>query len=158
ACRQTMSTNNLPDPGTDSEDMFADTRMSIGDHIEDLRAHLIRAIKGFLIGMVLGLWPLGPYVLNIITTPVERQLYEFEKRKLKRQLAEDEERMRAGGYTRRTIDMKLRFKKKEWREAVGLPSVPVSANEKIGEATMQGFETILYDLDAVSYLDKELRN
>jgi len=33
--------------------------MSFGDHIEDLRTHLLRALKGFVIGMVLGFWPLG---------------------------------------------------------------------------------------------------
>jgi len=30
----------------DSEDMFADTRMSFGDHIEELRTHLLRALAG----------------------------------------------------------------------------------------------------------------
>ena len=33
----------------DSEDLFADTRMSFGEHIEELRWHLIRAIVGFAI-------------------------------------------------------------------------------------------------------------
>ena len=31
----------------DPDDFFAETRMSFGDHIEDLRTHLWRAIKGF---------------------------------------------------------------------------------------------------------------
>ena len=35
-----MSTDNDP---YDPDDMFKDTRMSFGDHIEDLRAHLMRA-------------------------------------------------------------------------------------------------------------------
>ena len=34
---------DYPDP----DDMFADTRMSFGEHIEDLRSHLLRAIYGF---------------------------------------------------------------------------------------------------------------
>ena len=37
----------------DSEDLFAHTRMSLGDHIEELRRHMILAI-GFFIGMILG--------------------------------------------------------------------------------------------------------
>ena len=36
----------------DPEDMFSDTRMSFGDHLEDLRTHLWRAVKGFFIAMV----------------------------------------------------------------------------------------------------------
>ncbi len=36
-----------PEP-PDPDDMFADTRMSFGEHIEDLRTHLLRAIYGFL--------------------------------------------------------------------------------------------------------------
>ena len=32
----------------DPDDFFADTRMSFGDHIEDLRVHLLRAVKGFM--------------------------------------------------------------------------------------------------------------
>src|SRR6516162_3603175 len=37
----------------DPEDMFADTRMSFGDHLEDLRTHLWRAVKSFIICMIL---------------------------------------------------------------------------------------------------------
>jgi sec-independent protein translocase protein TatC len=153
-----MSNNNVPDSFTDADDMFADTRMSIGDHIEDLRTHLIRAIKGFLVGMVIGLWPLGPWVLGIITAPVEKQLYEFEARKLKRQWDEDQARMKAGGYTRRPVNTKIRFRKREWREAVGLPTVPATPNDKVGEDTIQAFENVLYDLDVVGYLEKDVRN
>ena len=87
-----MSTN-VPDP-LDPEDMFSDTRMSIGDHIEDLRTHLLRAIKGFVLGMIVGLWPLGPWVLGIITSPVEQQLLEFDKRKLDREIAENRENLK----------------------------------------------------------------
>ena len=80
-----MSTDTEhPDP----EDMFNDTRMSFGDHIEDLRSHLLRALKGFVVGMVLGIWPLGPWMLAIIVDPLDQQLYEFEVRKLKREKIE----------------------------------------------------------------------
>ena len=65
-----------PDP----EDMFNETRMSFGDHIGELRTHLLRALKGFVIGMIIGLYPLGSYVVRIIVAPVEEQLAFFEKR------------------------------------------------------------------------------
>lgn len=59
-----------------SEDLFADTRMSFGEHLEDLRTHLLRAIYGFLIALVFGFlvgWP----ALQFISSPVERELARF---------------------------------------------------------------------------------
>lgn len=82
-----MSSNNNIPTEIDPEDMFADTRMSIGDHIEDLRAHLLRALKGLVIGMIIGFWPLGPYVLEIINAPVAHELTQFELRKFDREVA-----------------------------------------------------------------------
>jgi sec-independent protein translocase protein TatC len=67
--------------------MFKDTRMSFGDHIEDLRTHLLRAIKGLVVGMIFGFWPLGPYVLDIIIAPVEEELTQFHERKFDREVA-----------------------------------------------------------------------
>jgi len=60
----------------DSEDMFADTRMSFGEHIEDLRSHLLRAIYYFLTALVLSFF-IGGYVLDWIKAPVEKQLREY---------------------------------------------------------------------------------
>ena len=44
--------------------MFAETRMSFGDHLEDLRIHLWRALAGFLVGLLLGFF-VAPKVLDI---------------------------------------------------------------------------------------------
>jgi Tat protein translocase TatC len=78
---------------TYSEDMFADTRMSFGDHLEDLRTHLWRAIKGFFIilvgvfvmdgiGLVTGTkFGIGRPMLDFIIAPVKDQLAEFHQRK-----------------------------------------------------------------------------
>src|SRR5437667_9455394 len=91
----------------DPEDMFAETRMSFGDHLEDLRTHLWRAIKGFLIiivgvfaldgiGLVTG-WRfpftsvkigVGYPMLLFINAPAEEQLVEFHERKVRRMLEE----------------------------------------------------------------------
>jgi sec-independent protein translocase protein TatC len=67
-----------PEP-PDPDDMFADTRMSFGEHIEDLRTHLLRAIYGFLIGFVIAI-PISPYVLRFISAPVELQLNRYNER------------------------------------------------------------------------------
>src|SRR6266404_1919153 len=68
-----------PDASPDPEDMFNDTRMSFGDHLEDLRWHLLRAIYGFVLGMIVSL-AFGKPVLNFIAKPVEEQLMAYWKR------------------------------------------------------------------------------
>src|SRR5438270_4945327 len=80
----------------DPDDMFADTRMSFGEHIEDLRTHLLRALYGFLIGFVIAI-PLGPYVLRFIAKPVEDQLRLFNERYTAARPAELQEEINRGG-------------------------------------------------------------
>ncbi|MCS7016598.1 MAG: twin-arginine translocase subunit TatC [Gemmatales bacterium] len=65
----------LPDP----EDMFADTRMTFGEHLEDLRQHLWRAIWSFVIAVLVS-FLFANYVLRIIQDPVERALIEYHYR------------------------------------------------------------------------------
>ena len=60
----------------DPDDYFAETRMSFGDHIEDLRTHLIRAIFGFVLGMSVA-FLFGRWVQDFITAPVVDQLQKF---------------------------------------------------------------------------------
>ncbi|MCS6849883.1 MAG: twin-arginine translocase subunit TatC [Gemmataceae bacterium] len=72
--------NGQPDP----EDLFADTRMSFGDHLEELRLCLWRALIGFFIAM-LGSFFIGKPVLeNLIINPVEEQLRTFYQNRLQR--------------------------------------------------------------------------
>jgi sec-independent protein translocase protein TatC len=61
-----------------SEDMFADTRMTFGEHIEELRTHLLRAIYGFLVALLFSFF-IGRPVLHIISAPVTDQLESFYK-------------------------------------------------------------------------------
>ncbi len=75
-----------PDP----DDVFADTRMSFGDHIEELRAHLLRAILGFVvilfggfaldgIGQAAGnnAIGVGRPMMTVIVDPVETMVRDF---------------------------------------------------------------------------------
>jgi sec-independent protein translocase protein TatC len=78
----------------DDEDLFAHTRMSFGDHIEELRLRMVRALVGFLAALILGLF-VGQPVLSFIQKPVQDQLnviYEEriakEKAKLDQQIAD----------------------------------------------------------------------
>lgn len=68
-----------------SEDMFADTRMSFGDHIEELRTHLWRAIVGFVVMLFLSFFIGRPLLEAVIIRPVEEQLQEFYDRQYDKQ-------------------------------------------------------------------------
>lgn len=60
------------------EDLFAGTSMSFGDHLEELRTALLRALVGLVIGFLIGL-AIGPYVVGIIKLPLETSLEKYYK-------------------------------------------------------------------------------
>ncbi len=72
-----MAVAKKPDP----DDFFSDTRMSFGDHIEDLRSHLFLAFKGFAIAFFLSFF-VGKYVVDFITFPVKSELKKFYERRV----------------------------------------------------------------------------
>jgi sec-independent protein translocase protein TatC len=61
---------------TDPDDFFSETRMSFGDHLEDLRLHLWRAIGGFLIALIAS-FAIGKPMLRFIAAPVELELQRY---------------------------------------------------------------------------------
>src|SRR5207237_9144715 len=67
------------DNSIDPDDMFADTRMSFGDHLEELRIHLWRAVIGFIIAMFLSFLIGKPVLYTFIIRPVEAQLQAFHE-------------------------------------------------------------------------------
>ncbi len=80
-----------------SEDLFAETRMSFGEHIEVLRNHLFAAIKGLVFCLVIGFvldgigtvfdWPyfgVGKPMMEVIKAPVRDALIGFYDRRLAR--------------------------------------------------------------------------
>jgi sec-independent protein translocase protein TatC len=87
----------------DDEDLFAHTRMSFGDHIEELRLRLLRALVGFFVALVAGLF-LGQPMLAFIQKPVQDQLsvilnerVEKEKAKLDQQVADEKKAAEEAG-------------------------------------------------------------
>jgi sec-independent protein translocase protein TatC len=90
-----MRLQNVSDP----DDLFSDSRMPLGEHLEDLRLCLWRAIIGF--GLILVLvfvldflgyltdLPIGvgKPVLKLICQPVEQELHNFHLRRLERERA-----------------------------------------------------------------------
>jgi sec-independent protein translocase protein TatC len=79
-----------------TDDPFADTRMSLGDHIEELRKRLWLALLGFLVALVAGFF-LSPAVLRFIASPVDAALAQFHQRRAERlmqRLVEGDPRLR----------------------------------------------------------------
>jgi sec-independent protein translocase protein TatC len=112
--------DNRPDP----DDMFADTRMSFGDHIEDLRTHLWRALIGFGIGLVLSLF-IGKPVLRFIAAPVEKELGLFYKKRVKTieaslEARDDDAVTKANTWE----EVKIELNRKELAENLGLKDIP----------------------------------
>jgi sec-independent protein translocase protein TatC len=100
----------------DADDIFADTRMSFGDHLEELRTHLLRAIYGFGIALVVSFF-YGHWVLHFIAKPVEDELevyYEQRAQKNTEELASDED-LNQGKQLTVEVDPMV------WRQQLGIP-------------------------------------
>src|SRR5205085_5183203 len=72
------------------DDIFADTRMTFGEHIEELRTRMIRALAGLVLFLCIGFVldgigesvgnkkiGVGRPMLAVITEPVETQVRDF---------------------------------------------------------------------------------
>src|SRR5215470_15439799 len=114
----------------DPDDFFADTRMSFGDHIEDLRVHLWRAIKGFFFACLLG-FVLGKPVLTFIAKPVEEQLQAFYDRRvesIREEMKKDENAFPEA--TRASDWFQAEFSAKQWQLMMKGESKKANAFEK----------------------------
>ncbi len=58
------------------EDLFEDTRMSFGQHLEELRGTLVRSLIGIAIGCLLG-FLLADSVVNFLQTPLTSAIKQF---------------------------------------------------------------------------------
>jgi sec-independent protein translocase protein TatC len=86
----------LPTDREDADDLFSHTRMSFGDHIEELRLRMIRAILGFLVALVVGLF-LGQPVLAFIQAPLQAELQRSYNERADKIRKKHEEEMKARG-------------------------------------------------------------
>ena len=81
-------------PRHDPDDVFADSRMSFGEHIEELRTHLLRAIGGLIGALVVCGFAdfvgdkldnpkigVGRPMLGVITAPVDDMTRDFHSRR-----------------------------------------------------------------------------
>jgi sec-independent protein translocase protein TatC len=83
------------------DDIFKDTRMSFGDHIEELRHRMVAALKWLLFFLIIGFVldavgeaaknpniGVGKPMLKVITDPVEEQVRDFYNRRIEKYGAE----------------------------------------------------------------------
>jgi sec-independent protein translocase protein TatC len=111
-----MST--APNGYHDPEDMFAHTRMSLGDHIEELRRHMIKALLGFGIAMVIGFFISKP-VLEFINAPVEKELVALDNRRREQRLKEHLEKLQTMNPSERFKESALVIPDTEAARAMG---------------------------------------
>jgi sec-independent protein translocase protein TatC len=123
---------------SDPDDMFADTRMSFGDHLEDLRTHLLRAIYGFLVGLVISAF-IGQPVLRLIAHPVEQALAEFYERRDKRIAESLQEGSNQAVQVNQPKEIQIQVKPSELARVLGLPNPPVADAEE-GEEPWQALK------------------
>jgi sec-independent protein translocase protein TatC len=118
----------------DSEDLFAHTRMSLGDHIEELRRHMIKALIGFFIALIAG-FIVSPYVLDWIKKPVEDGLQEMYEKRVEKAIKEQnilDQRYKEIMNTRRRMEglpptdaepeVKMTLSQYQLRKFLGLPT------------------------------------
>jgi len=70
------------------ENLFEGTKMTFGEHLEELRVCLIKAVLGLMVGVALGFaW--ADDVVRAIQSPLEIALQEFYKERTQNQMKED---------------------------------------------------------------------
>jgi sec-independent protein translocase protein TatC len=84
----------------DEKDLFQESTMTFGEHLEELRACLFKAIVGLALGCVVGLIVGGP-VARFIQTPLQNALEEYyQNQAVKRSFAQAElDKLATAGYT-----------------------------------------------------------
>ncbi|MCH8046862.1 MAG: twin-arginine translocase subunit TatC [Planctomycetes bacterium] len=74
----------------DEKDLFSETTMTFGEHIEELRRCLWKAMIGLLIGFGIGL-SVGERIVDFIQSPLKRSLEEYYSNQAKEQLRREYE-------------------------------------------------------------------
>ena len=58
---------------TKNDDLFEGTKMTFGEHLEELRVCLFRAVFGLVLGFLIGLG-VAKYVVRLVQTPLKEAL------------------------------------------------------------------------------------
>ena len=138
-----------------ADDLFADTRMSFGEHIEDLRTHLVRAIKGLLFCLTIGFvldgigWAtglnwlgIGKPMFGVITSPVREKLIAFYDRRLEKLKQESKTTDQTAVGVGEPKSVRLRFSP---AARAALAGRPVAPGEESIEVTVEILPIELYE-------------
>ncbi|HMP79752.1 MAG TPA: twin-arginine translocase subunit TatC [Pirellulaceae bacterium] len=71
-----------------NDDLFESTRMSFGEHLEELRRVLVRAVIGLAVGTAIGFF-IATSVVEFLTRPLDRALRKYEQGLAVKRLAQD---------------------------------------------------------------------
>jgi sec-independent protein translocase protein TatC len=70
---------------TPKEDLFEETKMTFGEHLDELRVVLFRALMGLIVGFALGL-AVSQQVVQLIKAPLETAMEEHYSKVVEKQL------------------------------------------------------------------------
>lgn len=91
-------------PAKRDEDLFQDTTMTFGEHLEELRTALFKAVIGLALGVMVGFF-LGDWVVALIQRPLVGALGNFyESKSVKAFIAWSENRKEEGQEVFYTVD------------------------------------------------------
>jgi sec-independent protein translocase protein TatC len=117
------------EPDHDPEDLFAHTRMSLGDHIEVLRVHLIRALLGFVVAFCISLL-FGQWLSRFIAAPVETELMKFYQRRLDTAQQKAKEGRKEYEMANVPKERVLKLNRRDLFNALGLPEPQVDGGNE----------------------------
>jgi sec-independent protein translocase protein TatC len=102
----------MNEPSKDDE-LFGRSTMTFGEHLEELRTCLFKAVAGLAVGFIIGLC-FGNYVVQFIQRPLSRALTSFyQKESIDRVEAETQKLAKAGGdriWTKKQIEDRVNEK------------------------------------------------
>jgi len=81
----------MPEPRED--DLFRESTMTFGEHLEELRACLFKAIAGLAVGFIVGLL-VGGHVVGFIQRPLSRALTKYDQGQSVEQVQKELEKMK----------------------------------------------------------------
>ena len=80
------------------DDLFAETSMSFGEHLEELRLCLIRSLISIAIGTLLG-FTVGAAVVRYIQIPVQRSVETYQEHQAARKIEAEADTLLEEGYS-----------------------------------------------------------
>ncbi len=78
------------------EDLFEDTTMTFGEHLEELRTALFKALAGLVVGAIIGFF-VADYVVALLQAPLQEALKKYYTEKSETTYAAVQEELKADG-------------------------------------------------------------